>query len=69
MDENTTWLKPGEKYMLTLSEAAAYFSISERQLRKILHRHQDQGLFFRNGIRLLINRKAFETFLDNLSSL
>lgn len=69
MSEVMNLLKPGEKYILTISEAAVYFGISSKQLRKIAHRSEEQEIFLRNGRKLLIKRRAFERFLDGISEL
>ena len=55
-----------EKYMLTLNEAAAYFNIGEKKLRRLAEDHP--GRFsITNGNRLLIVRHKFEVFLDQCS--
>ena len=69
MSEDINFLKPGEKYILTISEAVVYFGISSKQLRRIAHNPERQELFFRNGKKLLIKRSAFERFLDGISEL
>lgn len=66
---NTVHLKPSDKYTLSLAEAAAYFGICDKRLRQMAQRYEGQGLFVRNGAKLLINRMAFERFMaanDNI---
>lgn len=57
-------LKPGDKFTLSLAEAAAYFGICDKRLRQMAQRCEGQGLFVRNGAKLLINRLNFERFLQ-----
>lgn len=57
-------LKPGDKFTLSLAEAAAYFGICDKRLRQMAQRYEGQGLFVRNGAKLLINRLNFERFLQ-----
>ena len=55
-----------EKYMLTLNEAAAYFNIGVKKLRRLTE--ENPGCFsITNGNRLLIVRHIFEIFLDQCS--
>ena len=60
----TVQLKPGDKFTLSLTEAAAYFGICDKRLRRMAQRYEGQGLFVRNGAKLLINRMNFERFLQ-----
>lgn len=59
----TTALKLGEKYCLTVEEAAAYFEIGPKKIRRIAEDHPDDGIFIRNGVKLLVIRPKFEEFL------
>ena len=61
---NKTDLKPGDKFLLTVNEASKYFNIGEGKLRSILADHRDSRLYILSGNRALINRKAFEKFLE-----
>lgn len=62
-------LMPGEKYNLTVKEAAAYFSIGEKKLRKIAEENSDTAFVLMNGSRMLIKRVAFEKFIDMVDSI
>ena len=62
-------IKPKDKFCLTIEEAAEYFNIGERKLRKIIADHTDSGFVVYNGAKALIKRKRFEDFLDDTSSL
>lgn len=57
-----------EKYMLTIKEASAYFSIGEKKMRRLAEEHLDD--FGRlNGNRYLIIRTKFEQFLCDTSTI
>lgn len=60
-----------EKYLLTVKEASSYFNIGENKLYRIVGEYldSDHRLIIQNGSRVLINRKKFEKFLDNLTSI
>lgn len=57
-------LLPGEKYNLTVKEAAAYFSIGEKKMRRIAEENPDGDFILMNGSHMLIKRTAFERYLD-----
>lgn len=61
-------LMPGEKYNLSVREAAAYFSIGEKKLRKIAEENPDADFILRNGSHILIKRCAFERYIDAVDS-
>lgn len=73
MTENNTagWgrksqLTLGDKYMLTIKEAADYFNIGTKSLRRLAESHTDQFAII-VGNRYLIVRHKFEEFiLDSL---
>ena len=56
-----------EKYMLTLREAAEYFHIGEKKMRKIVDENIDAKFLLESGNRVMIKRKLFEEFLDRAS--
>ena len=54
-----------EKYMLTINEAAAYFSIGIKKLRRMAE--DNEGKFaVAMGSRYLIVRGKFEEYIDSL---
>ena len=54
-----------EKYMLTINEAAAYFSIGVKKLRRMAE--DNEGKFeITMGSRYLIVRGKFEEYIDSL---
>lgn len=60
-----------EKYLLTVKEASIYFNIGENKLYRITNEHLDSEYKFiiQNGSRIMINRKKFEEFLNNSTSI
>ena len=57
----------GEKYALTIKEAAVYFNIGNKKLRRIAE--ENLGRFaLESGNRFLIIRPKFEQFLSQSSS-
>ena len=58
-----------DKFCLTIEEAAEYFNIGEKKLRRIIADHMDYGLVIQNGVKILIKRKRFEDFLTDLTAL
>ena len=53
-----------QKYLLTISEATAYFGIGEHSLRRLVDDNKDANWLFRVGNRTLIKRQKFEEILD-----
>lgn len=49
-----------EKYTLTIEEAAKYFRIGEKKLRKLAEENPDANWLMMNGNRIQIKRKQFE---------
>ena len=66
MDRNEVRLC--EKYALTLPEAAAYFGIGEKKLRKMIDDYSHMGLFLQVGVKRMIKREKFAAFLDATSA-
>ena len=58
-----------DKFCLTIDEASAYFNIGEKKLRRIVTDNIDTGFIIQNGVKFLIKRKQFETFLENLAAI
>ncbi|MGM9600321.1 MAG: excisionase [Faecousia sp.] len=55
-----------EKYTLTIEEAAKYFRIGEKKLRKLAEENPDASWLIMNGNRAQIKRKQFEKVIDSL---
>ena len=58
-----------DKFCLTIDEAAEYFNIGEKKLRKIVADHLDSGFVIQNGVKVLIKRKRFEFFFGHQTAL
>lgn len=71
MDNFETKVPIWEKFLLTVKEAALYFNIGENKLYRILNEYSDSEYDFvvHNGNRTMINRRKFESFLENVSSI
>ncbi|MCM1412534.1 MAG: DUF6462 family protein [Lachnospiraceae bacterium] len=57
-----------EKYILTIQEAAEYFHIGEKKLRRLVEEQEDADFIIMNGNRVMIKRKLFEKYLDEAAS-
>lgn len=55
-----------EKYTLTIKEAAAYFNIGIKKMRRLAEENTSRFAVF-SGNKYLIIRPKFEKFLDNSS--
>lgn len=60
-----------EKYLLTIKEASEYFNIGENKMYRIVNEYLESDYKFvvQNGSRTMINRKKFESFLNELTSI
>ena len=56
------------KYGLTVNEAADYFGIGEKTIRRIIADHPDADVAIYIGVRLIIKRKKLAKFLNSLSA-
>ena len=58
-----------DKVCLTIEEAADYFNIGEKKLRKIVVENLNSDFVIQNGVKYLIKRKRFEIFLNDTSAI
>lgn len=58
-----------DKFCLTIEEAADYFNIGEKKLRKIVGENLNSDFVIQNGVKYLIKRKRFETFLNDITAI
>lgn len=60
-----------EKYLLTIKDASEYFNIGENKMYRIVNDflESDYKFIVQNGSRTMINRKKFESFLDETTSI
>ena len=61
---NITDVPIWEKYTLTIREAARYFNIGEKRLRRIVDENPNADFVVMNGNRVMIKRKIFEKYID-----
>jgi len=52
------------KYTLSVQEAAVYFHIGDKKLRKLIDENPDADFILWIGTRPRIKRKLFERFID-----
>ena len=52
------------KYTLSVQEAAKYFHIGDKKLRKLIDENPDADFILWNGTRPQIKRRLFEQYLD-----
>jgi len=55
------------RYILTIVEAAEYYHIGEKKLRRLVDEHPKADFIIMNGNRVLLKKKQFERFLDDAS--
>ena len=69
-DNNDNSVIPvNERYLLTIRQAAEYFNLGEKGLRRIISDSYDADFLIRYGNRILIKRTSFERFIDETSEL
>ncbi len=66
---NKSIILPQDKYLLPIEEAAQYFAIGEKKLRKIITENLDSGFVIQNGVKYLIKRQQFEAYLNKLTAI
>ena len=66
---NKSTIQPQDKYLLPIEEAAQYFAIGEKKLRKIISENLDSDFVLQNGVKYLIKRRRFEAFLEKATSI
>lgn len=58
-----------ERYLLSIREAADYFGIGEKKLRRLAENNLYHGFAVYNGNRYMIVRKKLEEFLESAESI
>ena len=53
-----------EKYTLTVQEAAKYFRIGDKKLKRMIDENPNADFIMWNGNRPQIKRKVFEKYVD-----
>lgn len=54
---------------MTVKEAASYFSIGEKKIRRLAEENPEASFALMNGSHMLIKRAVFEEFIDILDSI
>lgn len=57
------------KYTLSIEEAAQYFRIGEKKLRRIAEENKNSSFILMNGNRIQIKRKQFEKVIDSIDTI
>ena len=58
-----------DKFCLTIDEASEYFNIGEKKLRQIVADNINSGFVIQNGGKILIKRRRFEDYLEEMTAL
>ena len=58
-----------DKFCLTIDEASEYFNIGEKKLRQIVADNINSGFVIQNGVKILIKRRRFEDYLEEMTAL
>ena len=66
MREGRKPMPVSEKYMLTIKEAAEYFNIRIKKMRRLAEDNEGEFAIYM-GNRYLVIRERFETYIVNLS--
>lgn len=62
--QNILYIQWWDKYTLSVQEAAKYFGISDKKIRKFIDDHKNENFVLWNGNRPRIKRKVFEKYID-----
>ncbi len=57
-----------KKFTLTVNEAAQYFNLGEKKIRKLAEDYNDYGFVLQNGNKTLIKRNKFEEFINKTNA-
>lgn len=67
--DGKTWVQVKDKFCLTIDEASEYFNIGEKKLRQIVADNINSGFVIQNGVKILIKRRRFEDYLEEMTAL
>ena len=67
--DGKTRVQVEDKFCLTIDEASEYFNIGEKKLRQIVADNINSGLVIQNGVKILIKRRRFEDYLEEMTAL
>lgn len=57
-----------ERYCLTINEAAAYFGVGQKRMRKIVIEQLGTDAVIQNGVKYLVKRQKFEEIFSKLTA-
>lgn len=57
-----------EKFTLTVNEAAQYFNLGEKKIRKLVNDYGGYGFVLQNGNKTLIKCNKFEEFINKTNA-
>lgn len=67
--DGKTRVQVKDKFCLTIDEASEYFNIEEKKLRQIVADNINSGFVIQNGVKILIKRRRFEDYLEEMTAL
>ena len=67
--DGKTRVQVKDKFCLTIDEASEYFNIGEKKLRQIVAYNINSGFVIQNGVKILIKRRRFEDYLEEMTAL
>ena len=67
--DGKTRVQVKDKFCLTIDEASEYFNIGEKKLRQIVADKINSGFVIQNGVKILIKRRRFENYLEEMTAL
>ena len=67
--DGKTRVQVKDKFCLTIDEASEYFNIGEKKLRQIVADNIKSGFVIQNGVKILIKRRRFEDYLEEMTAL
>ena len=67
--DGKTRVQVKDKFCLTIDEASEDFNIGEKKLRQIVADNINSGFVIQNGVKILIKRRRFEDYLEEMTAL
>lgn len=67
--DGKTRVQVKDKFCLTIDEASECFNIGEKKLRQIVADNINSGFVIQNGVKILIKRRRFEDYLEEMTAL
>ena len=67
--DGKTRVQVKDKFCLTIDEASEYFNIGGKKLRQIVADNINSGFVIQNGVKILIKRRRFEDYLEEMTAL